>query len=145
MEHAWAIDKDYVFYAIGDGLCDDVRLHVQCNHEDAMEYGKYFSENDPEEIEEIDVRFKIKDQLDELLATGFAQNHFQEWENDHEDEEEERDEEDEEKEETEDKTVEDFYDAGWETVSNLYYYYSWSPEFIKDCKEYYLKNTPRNP
>ena len=137
MEQAWALDKDYVFYAIGDGLCDDVLLHVQCDHEEAMDYGKYFLENDSEEIEE---RFKIKDRLDEVLATGFAQSLFQEWENEYEEEAEE-----EEDEEQEEKTVEDFYDAGWETVSCLYYYYTWSQEFIKDCKEYYLKNAPRNP
>ena len=137
MEQAWALDKDYVFYAIGDGLCDDVLLHVQCDHEEAMDYGKYFLENDSEEIEE---RFKIKDRLDEVLATGFAQSLFQAWENEHEEEAEE-----EEDEEQEEKTVEDFYDAGWETVSCLYYYYTWSQEFIKDCKEYYLKNAPRNP
>lgn len=137
MEQAWALDKDYVFYAIGDGLCDDVLLHVQCDHEEAMDYGKYFLENDSEEIEE---RFKIKDRLDEVLATGFAQSLFQEWENEHEEEAEE-----DEDEEQEEKTVEDFYDAGWETVSCLYYYYTWSQEFIKDCKEYYLKNAPRNP
>ena len=137
MEQAWALDKDYVFYAIGDGLCDDVLLHVQCEHEEAMAHGKYFLENDSEEIEE---RFKIKDRLDEVLATGFAQSLFQEWENEHEEEAEE-----EEDEEQEEKTVEDFYDAGWETVSCLYYYYTWSQEFIKDCKEYYLKNAPRNP
>lgn len=137
MEQAWALGKDYVFYAIGDGLCDDVLLHVQCDHEEAMDYGKYFLENDSEEIEE---RFKIKDQLDEVLATGFAQSLFQEWENEHEEEAEEEDDE-----EQEEKTVEDFYDAGWETVSCLYYYYTWSQEFIKDCKEYYLKNAPRNP
>ena len=135
MEQAWALDKDYVFYAIGDGLCDDVLLHVQCDHEEAMDYGKYFLENDSEEIEE---RFKIKDRLDEVLATGFAQSLFQEWANEHEEEAEEE-------EEQEEKTVEDFYDAGWETVSCLYYYYTWSQEFIKDCKEYYLKNAPRNP
>ena len=137
MEQAWALDKDYVFYAIGDGLCDDVLLHVQCDHEEAMDYGKYFLENDSEEIEE---RFKIKDRLDEVLATGFAQSLFQEWENEHEEEAEE-----DEDEEQEEKTVEDFYDAGWETVSCLYYYYTWSQEFIKDRKEYYLKNAPRNP
>jgi hypothetical protein len=136
MEQAWAIDKDYVFYAVGAGLCDDVLLHVQCSHEEAMDYGKCFLENNTEEDEEIDVSFKIKDQLDEALATGFAQSLFQEWESDHE-------EESEEDEEPKDKTVEDFYDEGWETVSCLYYYYTWSPEFIKDCKEYFLKNTPR--
>lgn len=136
MEQAWAIDKDYVFYAIGDGLCDDVLLHVQCSHEDAMDYGKCFLENNTEEGEEIDASFKIKDQLDEALATGFAQSLFREWESDHE-------EESEEDEGPKDKTVEDFYDEGWETVSYLYYYYTWSQEFIKDCKEYFLKNTPR--
>ena len=37
-------------------------------------------------------------------------------------------------------TIDDFYDAGWETVAETYYYYCWSPEFKKDCVEYYNKN-----
>ena len=131
MKQPWVIDKDYVFHAIGNGLCDDVLLHVQCSHGDAMEYGKYFSENRPEEI---DARFKIKDQLDEVLALGFARSLFQEWEADRQEEGDAKD-----GDEREELTVEDFYDAGWETVAELYYCYDWSPEFIKDCMEYYRK------
>ena len=116
MKQPWVIDKDYVFHAIGNGLCDDVLLHVQCSHGDAMEYGKYFSENRPEEI---DVRYKIKDQLDEVLALGFARSLFREWEADLQEEDVN------DGEEREELTVEDCYD--------------WSPEFVKDCMEYYRK------
>ena len=28
-------------------------------------------------------------------------------------------------------TIDDFYDAGWETVAETYYYYCWSPELRK--------------
>lgn len=135
MEQPWVIDKDYVFYAVGSGLCDDVLLHVQCNHEDAMKYGEYFSENEPEEM---DARFDIKDRIDEVLAAGFAQSLFREWETDREDGGEDPDG------EREGITVEDFYDAGWETVANLYFHYCWSPEFVKDCMEYYRQRL-QNP
>ena len=95
-----------------------------------MEYGKYFSENRPEEI---DARFKIKDQLDEVLALGFARSLFREWEADLQEEDVN------DGEEREELTVEDFYDAGWETVAELFYCYDWSSEFVKDCMDYYRK------
>ena len=132
MDRPLVIDKDYVFYAVGSGMKDEVRIHIQCDHDEAMMYGECFSDDDSEreehEDDEIGIEFDIKDRLDETLATEFADRLFQEWEDNHDDDDQEI------------KTIDDFYDEGWENVSVMYYYYCWSPEFKKDCIDYYQKN-----
>ena len=91
-------------------------------------YGQSFAEeSESESDDEDEVWDDIKDLLDETLANEFAQSLYQEWKDNHDDED-------------EGLTIDDFYDAGWETVAETYYYYCWSPEFKKDCVEYYNKN-----
>lgn len=135
MDQLLVIDKDYVFSAVGSGWDYEVTLHVQCNHEEAMMYGEYFSENDLEN-DEVDVNFDIKDRLDETVAAEYAENFFQEWKENNE----EAGEQNEEDEIHEELTLEDFIDKGWDAVAELFYYYRWSHEFKKDCLEYYQKN-----
>ena len=135
MDIKYVIDKDYTFYAYGGGDYDEVSLHVQLNNEEALKYGQYFSEKELED-NEIDIEFNIKDQLDDELALVFAEVLFEQWKEYHEGNEVRNEEE----EDDEDLTIEDFYDAGWQMLSETYYYYCWSPDFIIDCKEYYQKN-----
>ncbi len=96
-----------------------------------MMYGKYFLENATEDAE-IDVRFDIQDKLDKTVALDFAEALFKEWKEEHE----ENDEEDE-----DDLTIEDFYDSGWEVLSETYYGYLWSQGFIEDCINYYRRHS----
>ena len=126
MDDKIVIDKDYVFGACGSGCIDEGKIHVRCNHDETMMYGKYFSENIIEN-EEIDVRFNIRDQLDEYFAKSLAESLYEQRELDDDEEE-------------DSLTVDDFYDAAYDLLSETYYYYCWSPEFKEDCINYYMSH-----
>lgn len=127
------IDKDYEFSAVADGFITDICLHVQCTHEEVMKLGEYFLDEtsfDQLNDNEIDVKFRFKDELDEVEVENIANSLYEDWKDSHDE-----DYEDDEYDDME-KSVDDFYDIAWESLAE-YYYYTWSPDFKQDCIDYY--------
>lgn len=126
VDKSFVIDKDYIFGAFnGSSILDEIHLHVQCNHEQAMYYGRFFSNSEIENNECID----FKDKLDETLAESIAKSMFRAYDPDSGEEDEEP------------KTLEDFYEDAYQYIAENYYYYCWSDEFKKDCINYYNNQT----
>ncbi len=72
-KHTYVIDGNYWFSAVADGprqsSCGGANLHIQLDHNMAMEMGKYFCEENPCEVD-YDKNFGIKDCLDSELFSN---------------------------------------------------------------------------
>ncbi len=65
----YAIEKTYTFEALTSGSTEDVKMDVQLDHDEAMELGKLFLNEDPCEIAPESY---FKDQLDDVLVEELA-------------------------------------------------------------------------
>ncbi len=144
----FVIDKDY-WFGTNEGEKDGPLLHLSLVHDQVMEMGKFFLDNNPYEME-LGKDFGLKDVLDNSMARHYAQYLFENYEEDDDDEYDEEDEyyeddeyddefEDENEEEEEQLTVEDFYDKAWDMLAEIYYY-CWPDDLKNDCIEYYKSN-----
>lgn len=159
-ENKYVIDGYYDFGTVTDGArptaSGDTGIHLRFEHDDVMEMGKYFYEEDPKEMD-YDYNFGIKEILDNILVdklvaelekeweeeqNGSGEDDDDEWLDEEDDEELEKDdaekddEEDEELDDEEDEGVPDFYEMAYEMMEDMYH--KWDKQFKKDCIDYYL-------
>jgi len=140
-EHVYVIDGYYDFGTVADGArpssCGGNGLHLQYEHDDVMEMGEYFYEEDPYEVD-IDRNFGLKEELDSLLAESMIEGYRSEWEEEQEKLEQEWNEEHSEDSDDEFEREEepDFEMMAYECMGEMYH--CWDEQFKQDCIDYYL-------
>ena len=121
----YPIDGYYDFGTMADGprpsACGEFGIYLQYDHDDVMDMGEYFYEEDPYEMD-VERNFGIKGELDEILAESMAAELEEEWEKNHEDE--------------PDEEHPDFYEMAYERMGEMYH--CWDDQFKQDCIDYYL-------
>ena len=141
----YVIDGYYDFDITADGArpssAGSSGLHLQFTHDEVMEMGEYFHEEDPYELD-YDRNFGIKEKLEEILLDSIVEELEEEWEQENGycgDEVEEDDEVDEDEEDDDDGEEEerpDFEEWAYERMADMYF--TWDHQFKEDCIEYYL-------
>jgi hypothetical protein len=83
----YVIDGYYDFDINADGArpssAGSSGLHLQFTHDEVMEMGEYFHEEDPYELD-YDRNFGIKSKLEEILLESIVSELEEEWEQEHE-------------------------------------------------------------
>ena len=129
----YVIDGYYNFDITADGArpssAGSSGLHLQFTHDEVMEMGEYFHEEDPYELD-YDRNFGIKSKLEEILLESIVAELEEEWEQENGYSGEEDDEDDEEEERP------DFEEWAYERMGDMYF--TWDHQFKEDCIEYYL-------
>lgn len=127
----YVIDGYYDFDIAVDGprpgSAGSSGLHLQFTHDEVMEMGEYFHEENPYELE-YERNFGIKDKLDEMLRDSIIAELEEEWENEHEN-----------SEDGEEEEKPDFEDWAYERMCDMYH--TWDQRFKEDCIDYYLEHS----
>ena len=127
----YVIDRHYDFDLVADGArphgAGSSGLHLQFEHDEVMEMGEYFHEEDPYELD-YDHNFGIKDRIDEILLEDTIEELKEEWEKEKSNYSDE---------EFEDEEP-DFEEMAYDRMCDLYY--TWDEQFKQDCIEYYLEH-----
>lgn len=145
-ENRYVIDGYYDFGTVADGVrpsaCGENGLHLQYEHDEVMEMGEFFYEEDPCEID-IDYNFGIKDELDSILLDSIIEDLRAEWEKEQEEQERSEREWYEKNREDCDEGFEferdeepDFEMLAYDSISMMYH--CWDEQFKQDCIDYYL-------
>ena len=127
----YVIDGYYDFDIAVDGprpgSAGSSGLHLQFTHDEVMEMGEYFHEENPYELE-YERNCGIKDKLDEMLRDSIIAELEEEWENEHEN-----------SEDGEEEEKPDFEDWAYERMCDMYH--TWDQRFKEDCIDYYLEHS----
>lgn len=125
----YVINSHYDFGLVADGPrphdTGETGILLQFEHDEVMEMGEYFHEEDPYEID-YDYNFGIKDKLDGILIEATIEELREEWEEEKESY----------SEEEFDDEEPDFEEMAYERIGDMYY--TWDERFKQDCISYYL-------
>ena len=129
----YVIDGYYDFDITVDGArpssAGSSGLHLQFTHDEVMEMGEYFHEEDPYELD-YDRNFGIKEKLEGILLESIIAELEEEWEQENGNSEDVYDEEEERP---------DFEEWAYERMCDMYF--TWDQRFKEDCIDYYLEHS----